>query len=63
MFKLILGLEIFIFILSILNVFKNVFKLVKVIWTKSGKMNNNWLDNLLLGMSISYVITQLIIGF
>lgn len=63
MFKLILGLEIFIFILSILNVFKNVFKLVKVIWTKSGKMDNNWLDNLLLGMSISYVITQLIIGF
>lgn len=63
MFKLILGLEIFIFILSILNVFKNVFKLVKVIWTKSGKINNNWLDNLLLGMSISYVITQLIIGF
>ena len=63
MLKLILGLEIFIFILSCLNVIRHIFKLSKVLWTKNGKITENNLSILLLGMSISYIITQLIIGF
>lgn len=63
MFKLILGIEIFIFILSCLNVLKNAFNLIKVVWTKNGKVLNNTIDKVLLSFSISYIITQLIIGF
>lgn len=63
MLKLILGLEIFIFILSCLNVIRHIFKLSKVLWTKNGKITENNFSILLLGMSISYIITQLIIGF
>ena len=63
MLKLILGLEIFIFVLSCLNVIRHIFKLSKILWTKSGKITESKYSNLLLGMSISYIITQLIIGF
>lgn len=63
MVKLILGIEIFIFVLSCLNVVQNIFKFFKILWLKQGKFEITNLSKLLLGLSISYIMTQLIIGF
>ncbi len=63
MVKLILGIQIFIFILSCLNVIQNIFKFLKVLWLKQGKFEITNISKLWFGLSLSYIITQLIIGF
>lgn len=63
MVKLILGIQIFIFVLACLNVLNNAFKFFKVLWVKQGKFELTKTALLLFGCSISYIITQLIIGF
>lgn len=57
------SLELFVFIFCSLNIFKNFYQLVKVLRSRDGKINNDNLSTILLGLSISYVLTCLIIGF
>ena len=59
----ILWLEIFIFILCLLNILKHIYIIFKVMYMKSGKIESNSITMLLLGFSISYIITTLITGF
>jgi len=56
-------LEIFIFIFCSLNVFKNLYNMIKVLRTKEGKMESSTSSIVFLGLSISYIITALIVGF
>lgn len=61
--KLILGVEIFIFIMCILNIIKNLYTFFKVLHLKEGHVDNSTLSTIIFGCSISYFITILIIGF
>lgn len=61
--KLFLSAEIFIFVLSCLNVIQNIFKFLKVLWVKQGKFEITTISKLFFGLSLSYIITQLIVGF
>ncbi len=56
-------IELFIFIFCSLNIFKHFYNLVKVMRTREGKIDTNNLSTILLGLSISYVLTVLITGF
>lgn len=56
-------LEVFIFIFCSLNILKNLYNMIKVLRTKEGKMESSTSSIVLLGLSLSYVITALIIGF
>ena len=56
-------IELFIFIFCSLNIFKLFYNLVKVMRTREGKIDTNDLSTILLGLSISYVLTVLITGF
>ena len=56
-------LEIFIFIFCSLNVFKNLYNMIKVLRIKEGKMESSTSSIVFLGLSISYIITALIVGF
>lgn len=59
------GVAIFVFILSLLNVLKNIFSFIKTYrLAKQGKeatFNNTMVDNIILASSISYIITFLIV--
>jgi hypothetical protein len=59
------GVAIFVFILSLLNVLKNIFSFIKTYrLAKQGKeatFNNAMVDNIILASSISYIITFLIV--
>lgn len=59
----ILWIEIFIFILCCLNLFRHLYIIFKVLYMKSGKIESDTISTILLGISISYVITTLITGF
>lgn len=55
------GIGIFLFVFSILIIIKNLFNFIKVLYLKEGKYDNSRIQQLLLGSSISYVITFLIL--
>lgn len=57
------SIEVFILILCILNVLKNIYNIIKVMKIKDGKFSSSKSDTLFLGLSISYIITVLIVGF
>lgn len=61
--NIIYTLEIFIFIFCSLNVFKNFYNMIKVLRTKEGKMESSTSSLICLGLSLSYIITALIVGF
>lgn len=61
--NLILFIEVFVFTFCCLNIIKNIYSFIKVLNLKDGKMNNNTLSTVLFGLSISFVITCLILGF
>lgn len=61
--EIIIFCKIFILILSILNITKNIYGFLKVIRTQEGHFENGKYGNLLLGLSISYIITTLIMSF
>lgn len=61
--NVILWIEIFIFILCCLNLFKHLYIIFKVLYMKSGKIESDSVSMLLLGFSISYIVTTLITGF
>lgn len=63
MIELILTLKVFIFILSCLNVIKNIYNFIKVMRLQEGYFNNGKYGNLFFGLSLSYIITILIMGF
>ena len=59
------GVAVFVFILSLLNVLKNIFSFIKAYrLAKQGKestFNNTKVENIILAFSISYIITFLIV--
>ena len=55
-------LKVFVLILSILYIIKYVLNVVKVMRLEQGKVENTTVDLLLLGMSISYILTSVITG-
>ena len=61
--NLIYTLEVFIFIFCCLNILKNAYNLIKVLGLKDGKISSDILSVVYLGLSISYVLTSIIIGF
>ena len=61
--KLLLGIKIFLFIYSILIIIRDLYTFTKVLRLKEGKYDATTLNLILLGSSISYIITMLIIGF
>lgn len=56
-------IELFVFIFCSLNIFKHFYNMVKIMRTRDGKLDNGTLSTILLGLSISYVLTVLITGF
>jgi hypothetical protein len=63
MVDIILFFKLFFFILSCLTILKNIYTFIKVIRMEQGKFDNGKYGNLLFGLSLSYIITSLIIGF
>jgi hypothetical protein len=63
MVDIILFCKLFFFILSCLNLLKNIYSFIKVIKMEQGHFDNGKYGNLLFGISLSYIITTLIIGF
>lgn len=61
--KIIFGLEIFFFIFSLLNIIKNIYTFIKVVRLKEGKVDTSLVSEIMFGVSLSFVITMLIIGF
>lgn len=59
----VLWIEVFIFIMCCLNIIKNSYNILKVMWTKSGKFDIGTVGNIIFGASISYILSTLIIGF
>lgn len=56
-------ISVFIFIMSVLYCIRTLFRFGMVVYRKEGKLDNEWYDNLLLGLSVSYIISTLIVGF
>jgi hypothetical protein len=56
-------LELFVFILSFLDVFREIFGVIKVIKMRSGKVDITGWRLTFLGFSISYILTMIILGF
>lgn len=61
--NLFFSIEIFLLTFCSLNVLKNIFGVIKVIRTREGKFSSSTISTILLGLSISYIITLLIVGF
>ena len=61
--EIVLFIKLFFFILSCLNLLKNSYSFIKVIRMQQGHFDNGKYGNLLFGLSLSYIITTLIIGF
>lgn len=61
--KLILFTEVYVFIFCILNVIKNSYNFFRVMRLKEGQVSDGILSTVLFGLSLSYIITMLIIGF
>lgn len=58
-----LAIEVFILVLACLNICKNIYGIVKVALTQSGKYSLDIWQKTLLAMSISYILTVSILGF
>nr|DAK83591.1 MAG TPA: hypothetical protein [Caudoviricetes sp.] len=56
-------IKIFIFILSFLEIFRELFNVFKIIKMRSGKIELNGWRLAFLYFSISYITTILIVGF
>lgn len=56
-------IEIFLFVFASLVVVKNIYSFIKVMKLKEGKVDSSLFSEIVLGSSISYIITMLIIGF
>ena len=63
MYKLILGLEIFVFVFCCLVCLKTIYSTVKVFVLKEGSVTTSKNDALTFGCALAYIITMLIIGF
>lgn len=61
--NIIIALELIVLVLSLLNVCQNIFKVAKVVRLKQGQVELNTYGSWTLGLSISYIITVLILGF
>ena len=61
--NIIYTIEIFIFIFCSLNVLKHLYNFIKVMKQKEGKLESDTTTKVLLGLSISYILTALITGF
>lgn len=55
-------LRLFVFIFAILYIVKYILSVIKVFRLQEGQIDNAPLDLVLLGASISYIITMLITG-
>ncbi len=55
--------SIFLFVFASLYIVKTIYAFCKVLWLKYGKVESGKYDDLFFGLSLSYVITMLIIGF
>ncbi len=55
-------LKVFVMILSILYIIKYILNVVKVMRLEQGKVENTTADLLLLGLSLSYILTSIITG-
>lgn len=49
--------------MSCLNIIKNIYNFIKVMRLQQGYFNNGNYGNLFFGLSLSYIITILIMGF
>ena len=63
MLEFILGIKVFIFIFCFLNVIKNIYNFIKVMRLESGSFDNGKYGTIYFGLSLSYILTLLIIGF
>lgn len=61
--EIILTIKVFIFIMSCLNIIKNIYNFIKVMRLQQGYFDNGKYGNLFFGLSLSYIITILIMGF
>lgn len=61
--NLLLGIKIFIFVFALLIVIRDAYNFLKVLKLKEGKYDASEKNLILLGSSISYIITMLVIGF
>lgn len=61
--EILLTVKVFLFILSLLKIVRDVYNFIKVIRLQQGHFENGKYGNLLFGMAFSYVITTLILGF
>lgn len=61
--ELVLFLKVFIFMLSCLNILKNVYSFIKILYLQDGKFDNGKYGNLFFSLSLSYIVSLLIIGF
>lgn len=61
--NILMYLELFVFILSFLDVFREIFGVIKVIKMRSGKVDITGWRLTFLGFSISYILTMIILGF
>ena len=61
--EMVLFLQTFIFVLSCMNIIKNVYSFIKVMYLQQGQFDNGKYGNLFFGLSLSFIITTLIIGF
>lgn len=52
--------KLYLFIMSILFILKNIYSFIKIMRLKEGKLDDSWSHNILLGSAISYIIIFLI---
>jgi len=57
-----LFISVFLLIMAVLNVVKNLYAFAKVMSKQEGKFESDTLSTVLLGCSISYIIATLIVG-
>lgn len=63
MMGLLLSLKVFVFIFCILHVLKTIYTFFKVLYLESGSLDNGKNSSLFFGLSLSYILTLLIMGF
>lgn len=56
-------IEVFLFVMAWLIVLANVWNIISVFRLQSGKVFSSKNDLIMLGISVSYIITMLTIGF
>jgi len=61
--SLLLQIEVFLFIMSLLVMIADIFYIISVFRLKSGKMIPSTKSLVVFGASLSYILTMLICGF